>query len=106
MRRFLNSTKADSASAAMRHVVCLLVALLAVQSVKAQVGSYSITDLGPGAAWAINDSGQVVGMSTANGPWLYSGGVTTYLSPPLAPNGAANFINATGQITGANLGRG
>jgi len=55
---------------------------------------YSITDLGPGAAYGINNAGRAVGLS-GNDAILYSNGTITDLGP-----GAAYDINNAGQAVG------
>jgi probable HAF family extracellular repeat protein len=55
-----------------------------------------LTDLGPGSAFAINASGQVVG-SNAAGNCIFSNGTTT----PIPIPGVA--INATGQVVGGKF---
>ena len=46
------------------------------------VGPYTITDLGPGSATAINANGQVAGYTAGSGPaFLYTNGTMTPWAP-------------------------
>jgi probable HAF family extracellular repeat protein len=56
--------------------------------------TYTVTDLGPGQPYAINNNGQVVGYNGANA-FLYSGGSTTNIF-----QGAAYGINGAGVVAG------
>jgi probable HAF family extracellular repeat protein len=60
-------------------------------------GGMSIIGLGAGtSAYGINDSGQVVGQSTA-GAFLWSNGIMTNLGPP---GSVAYAVNSQGQVVG------
>ena len=64
----------------------------------------TMTDLGPGGAFAINASGQGTGISNATGhAVLYSEGTVIDLGELPGGSGASGYaINATGQIVGAS----
>jgi hypothetical protein len=56
----------------------------------------ALTDLGPGSAYAINASGQVVGTNVA-GPFIYANGTARPIPIP------GISINATGQVVGGKF---
>lgn len=59
------------------------------------------SDLGaPSIAYRINDGGQIIGRTNANGPFLLSGGSVTFLKSPNANSSIANDINNAGRIVG------
>lgn len=88
----------------------LLIGLLLSSGVALSAPSYNIIDLGTlggrySDAYAINDSGQVVGRAnTSNGEthaFLYSNGAMTDLDTPLgSQSGVAYGINYIGQVVG------
>ena len=57
--------------------------------------AYSITDLGEGTAYGINNSGQVVGQNAAGDAFMYNNGSVTDLG-----GGCAYGINGNGQVVG------
>lgn len=64
---------------------------------------YRFSDLGPGFAAGINNSGQVVGVSPVGGrdlATLWSGTAATYLSTPDGSSSSALAINDMGQVVG------
>ncbi len=84
----------------LRRRICALGGMLAAwgltsaRPASAEV-RYTITDLGPGGAYAINDAGQVVGDS--NGPaFLWNSGVTTYLGFTGVPHDVNNSLQVVG----------
>jgi len=59
----------------------------------------TITILGGGVLYGINDSGQLVGDSNSSGPFVYSAGVFTTINVPGGP-AQASGINNHGQVSG------
>jgi len=77
-----------------------LMSLVTSQPVKAQsVPSYSITDLGLGVAYGLNNQGQVVGQSEGDA-FLYSNGVKQDLGTLGGPSSIAYGINDNSQVVG------
>jgi probable HAF family extracellular repeat protein len=66
----------------------------AIRAARAQF-TYTVTDLGSGLAYDINDSGQVVGTTGNGDAFLYSNGVMQDLG-----SGSALGINDSGQVVG------
>jgi probable HAF family extracellular repeat protein len=62
---------------------------------------YSITDLGGGTAYGINNNGQVVGQNGAGDAFIYSGAIMTDLGA-----GSAYGINDNGQVVGGSSSTG
>ena len=60
----------------------------------------TMTDLGPGTARGINDSGQVVGEGDNGHAFLYTNGTMTDLGTLGSSSSEANGINASGQVVG------
>src|ERR1039458_8186700 len=76
-------------------VLTLILLAMATRSAIGQL-TFTITDLGPGAAYGINNSGQVVGNSVD--AFIYSEGTMTHLGTLLGVAGsAANGINNQGE---------
>jgi probable HAF family extracellular repeat protein len=84
----------------LRKTLLCLVAVVGVLCIAARVSAdvaYTVTDLGPGQAYGINNAGQVVGQG-AGGAFLYSNGTTTYLAA--GNDSCAYGINNLGQVVG------
>jgi probable HAF family extracellular repeat protein len=62
---------------------------------------YTLTDLGPGDAYGINSSGQVVGENANGQAFLYSGGSMTLLGTITTYGSSAYGINNNGQVVGS-----
>ena len=80
------------------------VCLLSETVGSAHAQRYALTDLGPGVALGLNDTGQVVGYSSVNGnsvATLWSGGMTTILGTlPGWTDSFAAGINDAGTVVG------
>jgi probable HAF family extracellular repeat protein len=91
-------------AASSAHVALLL--LLVTESARAAGGiapAYTITDLGIGHAYAINDNGEVAGLSGASSfqAFFYSGGVKTLLGTFGANESRAWGLNGAGKVVGS-----
>ncbi len=63
---------------------------------------YSVTDLGSGCAYGVNDEGEVVGQTGAGHAFLYSDGSTIDLGTFGGPSSIAYAINNNGEVVGTS----
>lgn len=88
----------------MRRLCVLLAGLLAIllgaaaSSGGEAGGHWIVTDLGPGAAVDVNESGQVVG----GGSWIWQDGTRTQLGTLGGPRSSVLAINDRGQVIGGS----
>jgi probable HAF family extracellular repeat protein len=86
-------------------IVLSLVSVLAVHAASSVATPYTITDVGPGVGFGINDSGQVTGRSSNAFVWTPTtpGGVTGAMTDLGTLGGTSSSgigINASGQVLG------
>jgi probable HAF family extracellular repeat protein len=83
-----------------RQIAVFGVAVLLSMVGRSACGQYSVTDLGPGKACAINASGQVAGQTGSGYAFLYSNGTMTNLGALGGSESFAFGINDSGQVVG------